>query len=546
MEKRVILALVLSLAVLFLYQTFLEKWIAPPPVKKAAVENQTSAQSGEIKEKTENTVAASLVKKEKPVSISKYTEEIVTVETPLYKASFSSKGGGIKIWQLKNYRESLEPASSNVDMIASGLEEYPLQDNIIKGALSEAVYFKPSSANISLTTGQTGEITFIGVSKDGIKIEKRYTLSANNYNIQAETTISNTSAGRFEGTLGTSLVSPTQSLKKKTGYSSHNGAVVYADGKILRKDIKEGEEALKGKISWIGLEEMYFMSAIIPKKTENAIFSTTTTKDLIKTQLAVPISLSPSSHTSIAYTAYIGPKEMAILASQKVHLDDSINLGWFTFLAKPMLISMNFLYEYIPNYGLVIILITVIIKILFHPLTKKGLDSMKEMQKVQPQIAALRERYKDDKEKMNRELMDLYKRYKINPLGGCLPMVLQVPVFIALYNVLGTSIELRHAPFMLWVTDLSAPDKLLQIPAALPLVGGSALGPLPLLMGATMFIQQKMTPSTMDPAQAKMMLIMPVIFTFMFLNFPSGLVLYWLINNVLSIAQQYYIQKTTK
>ncbi|OGQ34021.1 MAG: hypothetical protein A3A85_03425 [Deltaproteobacteria bacterium RIFCSPLOWO2_01_FULL_42_9] len=142
--------------------------------------------------------------------------------------------------------------------------------------------------------------------------------------------------------------------------------------------------------------------------------------------------------------------------------------------------------------------------------------------------------------------MDLYKRYKINPLGGCLPMVLQVPVFIALYNVLGTSIELRHAPFMLWVTDLSAPDKLLQIPAALPLVGGSALGPLPLLMGATMFIQQKMTPSTMDPAQAKMMLIMPVIFTFMFLNFPSGLVLYWLINNVLSIAQQYYIQKTTK
>jgi YidC/Oxa1 family membrane protein insertase len=171
---------------------------------------------------------------------------------------------------------------------------------------------------------------------------------------------------------------------------------------------------------------------------------------------------------------------------------------------------------------------------------------MKEMQKVQPQIAALRERYKDDKEKMNRELMELYKRYKINPVGGCLPMVLQIPVFIALYNVLGASIELRHAPFMLWIHDLSAPDKLAQIPAAIPFIGGSAFGPLPILMGATMLIQQKMTPSTMDPAQAKMMLIMPIVFTFMFLNFPSGLVLYWLINNVLSIAQQYYIQKAAK
>jgi YidC/Oxa1 family membrane protein insertase len=156
---------------------------------------------------------------------------------------------------------------------------------------------------------------------------------------------------------------------------------------------------------------------------------------------------------------------------------------------------------------------------------------MKEMQKVQPQIAALRERYKDDKEKMNRELMELYKRYKINPVGGCLPMILQIPVFIALYNVLSASIELRHAPFALWIYDLSAKDPYYVTP---------------ILMGATMLVQQKMTPSTVDPMQAKVMLIMPVVFTFMFLSFPSGLVIYWLINNVLSIAQQYYIQKTAK
>ncbi|MBI3754701.1 MAG: membrane protein insertase YidC [Deltaproteobacteria bacterium] len=546
MEKRVILALVLSLAVLFLYQMFIEKWIAPPPVKKAAGGDSAPQQYGKIEEKSETIAAASLAKKAEPVSTPQYNNEIVTIETSLYKALFFFFFCGIKSWQLKGYRESLEPTSSNVDMIASGLEEYPLQDNLIKGVISEAIYFKPSKSSMVLTAGQTEELIFTWVSHDGVKIEKKYTLSANRYNIQGEITITNTSADSFEGRLDTSLISSIPSIKKGGGYSYHNGAILYADGNILRKDIKEGEEALKGKVSWIGLEDMYFISAIIPKKAENALFSTATTKDLVKAKLAVPLSLAPGAHTSIAYTAYIGPKEMDILTAQRVHLEDSINLGWFTFLAKPLLVSMNFLYKYIPNYGLVIILLTVIIKILFHPLTKKGLDSMKEMQKIQPQIVALRERYKDDKEKMNRELMELYKRYKINPLGGCLPMVLQIPVFIALYNVLGASIELRHAPFMLWINDLSAPDRLLQIPPAIPFVGGAAFGPLPLLMGATMLIQQKMTPSTMDPTQAKMMLIMPVIFTFMFLNFPSGLVLYWLINNVLSIAQQYYIQKTTK
>jgi YidC/Oxa1 family membrane protein insertase len=170
---------------------------------------------------------------------------------------------------------------------------------------------------------------------------------------------------------------------------------------------------------------------------------------------------------------------------------------------------------------------------------------MKDMQKLQPQMAALKQRYKDDKQRMNKELMDLYKRHKINPLGGCLPMILQIPVFIALYEVLYVALELRHAPFMLWITDLSAADTLMVLPEGLPLLGGSAFGPLPLLMGASMFIQQKMTPTAMDPAQAKMMMFMPIIFTFMFLNFPTGLVLYWLVNNILQIGQQYYIQKTT-
>ena len=545
MEKRVILALVLSLLVLFAYQFFFEKWIAPPPPAEKAVKDE--ALPAQAEKKSEEGTTVSPIKREEPVSAPRYAEELVTVETPLYKAVFSNKGGGIKSWKLKNYRESLEQTSSNVEMITPELEEYPLQDKIIRDAASEDVYFKPSRTNVELNIGQSEELVFSGVSKDGLRIEKKYIVSANSYTIQAETTVSNTSANQIEGRLSTSLVSGIPFIKSRTGRSYHNGPILRSDKEVLRKDIKEGEEALTGKINWIGLEDMYFISAVIPKKIENAAFSTVTTKDLVMTKVAASLNMPPNTSANIGYVVYVGPKEMDILKAQGVHLEDSIDLGWFTFLAKPLLVSMNYLFRYISNYGLIIILITVIIKILFHPLTKKSLDSMKEMQKVQPQIMALRERYKDDKEKMNRELMELYKRYKINPLGGCLPMVLQIPVFIALYNVLGSAIELRHSPFMLWIKDLSAPDTLFgHIPAGIPMIGGFALGPLPILMGATMLIQQKMTPSTMDPAQAKMMLIMPIIFSFMFLNFPSGLVLYWLVNNVLSISQQYYIQKTTK
>lgn len=546
MEKRVLLAVALSLAVLFLYQQFVMKWIAPPRVKKATEDKRLPEQTGLINKEAENSREASfIVKKHEEVSAPQVAEETVTVETPLYKAVFSSKGGGIKSWVLKKYREELAQTSFNVEMVTPALEEYPLQDKLLKGAASETIYFKPSQSNIFLTSGQKQELAFTRQFKDGISIEKKYTLSANTYSIQTETLISNNSANQFEGRLATSLAASAKFLKKRGG-SYHKGPIVHSGGKILREDIKEGEEALAGKILWSGLEDMYFLSAVIPKNMENAKWSTVITKDMVKVAAVVPVSLSPDTHAAIGYAAYIGPKEMDILAAQGAHLEDSINLGWFTFLAKPFLMAMNFLYSYIPNYGLVIILLTIIIKILFHPLTKKSMNSMKEMQKVQPQIAALREKYKNDKEKMSKELMELYKRYKINPVGGCLPMILQIPVFIALYNVLGASIELRHAPFLLWIKDLSAPDRLFLIPATIPFAGGYAFGPLPILMGATMLIQQKMTPSTMDPAQAKMMLIMPIVFTFMFLNFPSGLVLYWLVNNVLSIAQQYYIQKATK
>jgi YidC/Oxa1 family membrane protein insertase len=209
-------------------------------------------------------------------------------------------------------------------------------------------------------------------------------------------------------------------------------------------------------------------------------------------------------------------------------LSDAVDFGFFGFLARPLLHVLKFFYGFLHNYGLAIILLTVIIKLIFWPLTQKSYTSMKGMQKLQPQMQKLREKYKNDKQRLNVELMNLYKEHRVNPLGGCLPMLVQIPVFFALYKTLLISIELRHAPFFLWIADLSAKDPYYVTP---------------LLMGASMFVQQKLTPSTMDPMQAKLFLAMPIVFTVLFLNFPAGLVLYWLVNNLLTIGQQYLIYR---
>jgi len=241
--------------------------------------------------------------------------------------------------------------------------------------------------------------------------------------------------------------------------------------------------------------------------------------------------INPGLSASVTHRLFVGPKDIDILKAQGDSLEKSLDLGWFTEIAKPMLYSIKFFYKYVGNYGVAIIIITIILKVLFFPLTHKSYKSMKGMQKIQPEMTKLREKYKDDRDTMNKEVMALYREHKVNPMGGCLPMVVQIPVFFALYKSLMFSIELRHAPFFLWVTDLADKDPYYVTPV---------------IMGVTMFIQQKMTPSQMDPMQQKIMLALPVVFTFMFLSFPSGLVLYWLVNNVLTIGQQMYINKLVK
>jgi YidC/Oxa1 family membrane protein insertase len=240
----------------------------------------------------------------------------------------------------------------------------------------------------------------------------------------------------------------------------------------------------------------------------------------------------------------MGPKSLSLLRSLNNDLDRAIDFGWVDFFAKPCLMLMNFIYRFIPNYGVAIIILTLITRAMFWPLAQKSYKSMGEMRKLQPLMQEIREKYKGDKAKMNQEMMTLYRTYKINPMGGCLPMLIQLPVFFALYRMLYQAIELRHAPFFGWITDLSAPDRLFEFGFKIPFMDPPyGIPVLTIIMGASMILQQKMTPAPGDPTQAKMMMLMPVIFTFIFINFSSGLVLYWLVSNIFSIAQQYYTQK---
>jgi YidC/Oxa1 family membrane protein insertase len=288
------------------------------------------------------------------------------------------------------------------------------------------------------------------------------------------------------------------------------------------------------------------MSAIVPEKAEEANLKLTLgVKDVLDTTYVDPSGpVATKTERTYKYTLYFGPKSLRALGHAGSDLRRIVDFGFFDMIAKPLLHAMNFTYRYVPNYGIAIILITIIVKLLFWPLSNKSYKSMSQMKRLQPKMQEIRTKYKNDKKTMNQELMNLYKVYKVNPLGGCLPMVLQIPVFFAFYKMLYQAIELRHAPFLLWINDLAAPDRLFSFNFKVPMMAPPyGIPVLTLIMGASMFLQQKMTPPPGDPTQAKMMMFMPIIFTVIFVNFSSGLVLYWLINNVLSIAQQYYISR---
>jgi YidC/Oxa1 family membrane protein insertase len=550
--KNAFLAIFLSMAVLFGYQLFFpaQQPPAPQPAPEATSQAVTPAVPATVYP-TAVPVAT------KPVVQIATTEPArpardIEVRTELYSATFGEAGGTLKSFRLHDYRESMEADSALKELVSGGVgRELPLffSWGADPATILQVPHYEADRTKVETGKGGVAVLTMTGQMPGGLTVTRAMTFNDDNYLLDLVIDVANNSTNALQGSPYLSLTGQPFSADSKNTQFLFNGAAVLVNDSIEEvkaEDLQEdGPQTLPGDVTWTAYEDTYFMMAIAPEKeggvSHTVRLSSGDGEKVSNVLFGSADVIAPGNSKQYRYTVYIGPKKMTDLKLAGHDLHRAINFGWFGFVARPVLSLLNLIYKYIHNYGIAIILVTIVIKLLFWPITQKGMKSMKNMQNLQPKLTKLREKYGDDKERMAKEQMQLYKTHKINPLGGCLPMVIQIPVFFALYRVLMQAIELRHAPFMLWITDLSAPERL-NIGIELPYVGG--LPVLTLLMGGTMFLQQKMTPTpAANPEMAKMMMFMPVIFTFLFINFASGLVLYFFVNNMLQMAQQHFINK---
>ena len=470
---------------------------------------------------------------EKPVELSvplrsTAEEKEIKVETEFYSAIFTTRGGTLKHYELKKYKD--KDGKDVVLLKSPGLEPPLSIGSTDKFNLSDA-NFHTSGKDITLGKEKMSDSLIFEYADSGLSVRRTFTVHSNEYRIDVRDEVSG--FPDYWITIGTDF-----GIYESKDRSAHIGPVLLTGTKRVEPKLKEAE-SYRDDLKWIAREDKYFFAALVPvtKVDEARVW---------KMKDSSVIAFMSKVNTN-DFILYAGPKEYDRLKALHVGLEHIIDFGFFSVLAVPLFWTLKLFYKVLGNYGWAIVLLTILIRIPFIPLVNKSQKSMKKLQELQPRMAEVREKFKKDPQRMQREMMDLYKKYKVNPLGGCLPIILQIPVFFALYKILMIAIELRGAPFMLWLKDLSAPDTLFgHIPAWFPLIGGFAIGPLPILMGATMIIQQRMTPTSMDPAQNRIMMFMPIIFTFLFLNFATGLVLYWLMNNIFSITQQLYVNRKLK
>ena len=548
-QNRMLIAIVLSFLVLIVWQKiFVEK----KEVQSSQKVSQTEmAEKDVVFEKEITQKDLEEIKKKDATDTSARIPREITIETKLFIARVTEKGGALKSIRLKNYRETIDNDSPLKEVLdpenSVGTLICGFKKNSIPG-LQTALYTAEFLENTVFTRDEKVEIPFRWTDQNGVILEKRYIFSPDSYQIDLSISIMNGANIPLQDQLTVNLVDSVPDKPRRIG---HTGPSAMIGNHVTLVNIKKHPEknTFSGNIVWTAYQQRYFMSALIPEKTTDAtLHFNLNSNNYLESQIELKETvIRPQTQQTFFFHAYFGPKNISILKTIGKELDKVVDFGWFSFLARPCLWIMNFLHRYIPNYGITIIIITILMKIALWPLGSKSYKSMGQMKKIQPLMADIRERYKSDKQRMNQEMMSLYKTYKVNPLGGCLPMVLQIPIFFALYRMLYEAIELRHAPFFGWINDLSAPDRLFHFGFKIPFMEPPyGIPVLTLIMGASMFLQQKMQPPMGDATQAKMMLIfMPVFMTVIFINFSSGLVLYWLVSNILGILQQYYVNKKT-
>ena len=515
---------------------------SPSPAKEAAVVATTAGNKDLPKPIASSTTAPTVAAIQK-------TGEIIILKNDVLELEIDTLGGAIvKARLLKHLEEDKSPV---LLFDRSKERQYFARTGLVSASGLEL----PNHTQVfAATKNGTANTVLLTAEKNGVRLEKTYTLNKDSYVIDAQHIIKNISAQNLEATLYAEIVrdggkpSFKGKVEESSFYSTFTGPAVYTESEKFHKvefaDIEKGKAKIPGtqvpgQAAWIAMIQHYFTSAWIP--------STTYQKDLYvevleKNQYRVGVkskldALGVGQEKKESLKLFVGPQEEKVLENIAPGLELVKDYGWLTILAKPIFWLLEKIHGVVNNWGWAIILLTVLIKLVFFPLSAASYKSMARMKEVQPRLLEMKDRYKGEPQKLNQAMMEMYRKEKINPLGGCFPVLIQIPVFIALYWVLLASVEMRAAPWVGWIEDLSKPDTLFGVWL------GAPIGLLPILMAVSMFIQTKLNPTPPDPIQAKLMMLMPIAFSFMFFFFPSGLVLYWVVNNVLSIAQQWQINK---
>ena len=466
--------------------------------------------------------------------------QLINVETDVYHLQIDTRGGVIRSVKLKNYPVDVDEPENPLELIHSQPDSLYVIQNGLRSSASPAPNHHSfyTTAKTEYRLGDTAEqlVVPLNWSENGIRVTKTYVFNRGDYLINVNHLVSNQSNQDWNGSQYRQITR-SRPLETSKFLYTYTGAVIYNDElkyeKIDFDDMEDKAFKMDSIGGWAAMIQHYFLSAWIAKPEEtNLLYSIVNSK---RNPYTYTIGMrSPAQQVAaggqIEFNTqlFVGPKLVQRLEEISPGLELTVDYGALTFLSKPLYWLLSYFNDLVGNWGFAIILLTLLVKAVFFKLSETSYKSMAKMRKVGPRLKTLKERYGDDRQKMNQAMMELYKTEKINPMGGCLPILVQIPVFIALYWALLESVELRQAPFILWITDLSVKDPYFV---------------LPLIMGASMLIQQKLNPAPPDPIQAKVMMALPIVFTVFFAFFPAGLVLYWVVNNILSIMQQYVITK---
>ncbi len=530
-EKRALLAIVLSMVIIVFSPFVLTKFF--PEMKKRQVSPEPAAKETVLTAQTPVGQQASNEPSPIAPAVKIADDKTVIFETDDYRIDFTAAGGAIKSIVLKKF---------------PGHEGQPLVLSQSPDSQNSIFYASWSSKEIGnapfLYRVSDGRPVFTAKSSDGLLLQKEYIFHPDSYAIELKQTVTNNSAQprpmRYSIVTGSGI----NNLSKQD--EMYVEVVNNVDGKITNKNKKSINKEIDWdgrQVNWVSMKNRYFSLIVKPPESFNKISSNKLQDNMLQTKIeSMEFTVGPNASVTQNFILYAGPNDYDKISALKMGMEDSIYLGFTGSIGRILFMILRFFHSLVKNWGLAIIALTAFINILLFPLTYKGIKAMKQMQALQPKMEALRKAYKDNPQKLNKETMELYKKYKINPMGGCLPMLLQMPVFFALYQVLMKSTDLRGASF-LWIKDLSMPDRLVVLNGHIPLLGNE-LNILPILMAGAMFLQQKLSapPSSSNDQvvqQQKMMAVMmPVLFGFLFYRLPSGLVMYWLTNTILTVTEQ--------